>query len=143
MPVLELVDETFVAADARTVVAEVRDPQRWKEWWPDLILTPFMDRGALGIRWSAASNVWVGSVELWLERVSDGVLVHHYLRLDPVRSAPPLSPRQIAHERQRRAQSWKQAAFALKDRLEGNRRPGTPVLPSRSSLAPDVPTMGG
>lgn len=143
VPVLELVDETFVAADARAVATAVRDPLRWAEWWPDLALTPFMDRGELGIRWSAVGRAWVGSVELWLEAVGDGVLVHHYLRLDPVAAAGAASPRRIARERHRRALSWKRAAFALKDTLEGSRRPGTSVHPDGSSPAPDLPTMGG
>ena len=80
---LELVDETFVVADASTVRAAVGEPTQWVRWWPDLELTPFMDRGDLGVRWSAAGRHWVGSVELWLEAVGDGVLVHHYQRLDP------------------------------------------------------------
>ena len=42
-----------------------------------------MDRGLDGIRWSVTGR-WAGSLEIWLEEVGDGVLVHHYARLDPV-----------------------------------------------------------
>ncbi len=41
-----------------------------------------MDRGLDGIRWSV-TGAWVGSLEVWLEAVGDGVVVHHYARLDP------------------------------------------------------------
>jgi hypothetical protein len=135
VPVIDLVDETFIAATPEVVAAVVHEPERWSAWWPDLTLTVFMDRGPLGIRWSAQGAA-VGSCELWLEAVGDGVLVHHYVRLDPIdrRSGKPISVpespsgwRKVAAMRAERARDWKLHVWALKDELEGTRRPGTPV----------------
>ena len=133
MPALDLVDETFVVVDRARLAAVVADPARWRAWWPDLRLEVFMDRGLDGIRWSA-TGAWVGSVEIWLEPVLDGVLLHHYLRLDrpgpdgaPLPAATdPRGRRRDARARARRAREWKWTAWALKDELEAEREPGTP-----------------
>ncbi len=137
MPAVDLVDETFVVVDRPTLARIVADPARWALWWPDLSLTVFMDRGLDGVRWSVSGR-WVGSLEIWLEEVSDGVLVHHYARLDPVDPATgdarPLPTdlsgwRRAARARAARARAWKRSVWALKDELEtgrevGARRPG-------------------
>lgn len=137
MPAVDLVDETFVVADRGVLAAVVADPQSWRRWWPELELAVFMDRGLDGIRWSA-SGPWVGSVEIWLEPVGDGVLVHHYARLDPVDRATggpqPLPTglrgwRRASRARAARARRWKRSAWELKDRLERGRRPGEPRTP--------------
>ncbi|MCU0265850.1 MAG: polyketide cyclase / dehydrase and lipid transport [Actinomycetia bacterium] len=120
MPAVDLIDETFVVAAPAEVAAVVHDPARWKQWWPDLALTVFMDRGELGIRWSATGPL-VGSVELWLEPFGDGVIVHHFLRADPVR--PGADPVRL---RRRHALAWKRSVNALKDELEGGRAAGEP-----------------
>lgn len=146
VPTVDLVDETFVVADRRVLADVVADPARWAAWWPDLELEVFMDRGLDGIRWSA-SGPWVGSVEIWLEAVLDGVLVHHYARLDPVdpASGRPLPPpsdaagwRRAARERARRARAWKRSVWALKDAVEQGRAPGEP----RPGVVPPVPEPG-
>jgi hypothetical protein len=127
---LDLVDETFLVVDREQLAGIVADPRRWQQWWPDLALAVFMDRGAQGIRWSV-SGAWTGSLEVWLEPVGDGVLLHHYARLDPAPrggGAVTLSPRRIDRERRLRARAWKQHVFALKDELERGRAPGTPRL---------------
>lgn len=144
MPTVDLVDETFVVADRAVLAAVVADPARWRAWWPGLELTVFMDRGVDGIRWSATGE-WTGSLEIWLEAVGDGVLLHHYARLDPVdpRSGQALPPpddpagwRRAARERDRRARAWKRVVWALKDELEAGREVGEPRLrppdPARS-----------
>lgn len=120
MPTVDLIDETYVVAAPEAVAAAVHDPTRWRQWWPDLALTVFMDRGLDGIRWSV-SGALNGSLELWLERVGDGVLVHHYLRADP--SRPVRSPDRL---RRRHALAWKRSVNALKDELEQGREPGLP-----------------
>lgn len=144
MPALDLVDETYVVVDRARIAAVVADPRRWREWWPDLSLTVFMDRGLDGIRWSA-TGAWVGSVEIWLEPVGDGVLLHHYLRLDrpgpegvPLpAAADPRGRRRDARARARRARDWKRSAWALKDELEAGRAPGTPRSGASASAGPD------
>jgi hypothetical protein len=151
VPAVDLVDETFVVVDRARIAAVVADPQRWARWWPELRLTVFMDRGLDGIRWSVAGR-WIGSLEIWLEAVEDGVLVHHYARLDPVdpsTDGPQPLPtdlagrRGAARARSRRARAWKRTIWALKDELEagrpvGERRPGwvAPARPRAGERAP-------
>jgi len=135
VPYIDLVDETYIAALPATVADVFHDESRWSIWWPDLTLEVFMDRGPLGIRWSAVGDPH-GSIEIWLEAVSDGVLVHHYVRLDPLdprTKQPRPEPhddagwRRVAKARAERARRWKVQIWALKDELEAGRRPGTPV----------------
>ncbi|MGN6243472.1 MAG: polyketide cyclase / dehydrase and lipid transport [Motilibacteraceae bacterium] len=125
MPLLDLVDETFVVADPQAVAEAVADPSRWPVWFPDLTLAVTRDRGVKGIQW-AVTGPWTGSAEVWLEPMGDGVLLHLYLRLDPAGGAP--GPRRVDAERRRRAVAWKKHAWALKDALEAGRRPGDPRL---------------
>jgi hypothetical protein len=120
VPTVDLIDETYIVAAPEAVSAAVHDPARWRKWWPDLALTVFMDRGLVGIRWSVTGAL-NGSAELWLEPVGDGVLVHHYLRVDP--PGPVRSPDRL---RRRHALAWKRSVNALKDELEQGRQPGLP-----------------
>ena len=133
MPSVDLVDETFVVVSPHTVAAVVGDPQRWRTWWPGLQLSVFMDRADEGIRWTVTGEL-VGSSEIWLEPINDVVIVHYYLRADPttpgsvtqVRIIPESSRgrREVDRLRRRHALAWKQAVWALKDELEGQRRAG-------------------
>lgn len=120
MAQLDLVDETFVVADPARVAAAVRDPDRWRRWWPDLRLGVFQDRGDAGVRWNVRGAL-VGSMEVWLEPWGDGVLLHHYVRCDPA-GGGTVRPR----ERRRRQRHAKRVFWALKDELEGDRRAGEP-----------------
>jgi hypothetical protein len=54
-------------------------------------------------------------MEIWLEPVGDGVVIHWFLRADP---PAPLPARRAGRERDRRVRDWKRHAFALKDRAE-------------------------
>ena len=133
MPAIDLIDETFVLADPAAVAAAVHEPQRWARWWPALALEVFMDRGEKGLRWSATGPA-VGSLELWLEAWGEGVVVHHYVRLDRTEPGSATRARPLpsdaagwhaaAAERGRYARRWKQHVWALKDELEGPRRAG-------------------
>lgn len=133
MPLVDLIDETFIVADPRVVAAAVHDPDAWRRWWPGLELVVFMDRGIEGIRWTCTGEL-VGSTELWLEAWGDGVIVHYYLRADPTRpgsrtepmTIPPVRRGRVAvRESGRRALEVKRALNGLKDSLEAGRRPGT------------------
>ncbi|GAB3596754.1 hypothetical protein GCM10027446_23980 [Angustibacter peucedani] len=130
MALIDLVDDTFVAADPAAVAAVVADERRWARWWPDLALTTTRDRGPKGRQWRV-DGALVGTAEVWLEPWGDGVLVHCFLRLDPAPApAPgegPAAWRWAARERAARAQAWKRVVHGLKDDLEHGRRPGTPV----------------
>jgi hypothetical protein len=133
VPAVDLVDEMFVVVDRRVLAAMVADPVSWAAWWPDLTLTVFMDRGLDGVRWSVSGS-WVGSLEIWLEAVGDGVVLHHFARLDPSgpdgRPQPeqdgPAGRRRSARARARRARAWKRDMWLLKDTLELGRPVGAP-----------------
>lgn len=122
MPTVDLIEEFFVAAEPARVAAAVREPDRWAAWWPDLTLRIREDRGRLGARFAVVGAL-VGTMELWLEPVADGVIAHHYLRAEPAR---PLSPRATRRAVRRRVRHLKRSFWAFKDELEGDRRPGEP-----------------
>ena len=71
-----MVDETFLAVPPQRLAAEFADPARWRSLWPDLDLRVFADRGAQGVRWSVVGDAWRGSMEVWLEAVGDGTVLH-------------------------------------------------------------------
>jgi hypothetical protein len=137
-PVVDLVDDTFVACDPATVAAVVADPRRWSAWWPDLRLTTTRDRGPKGRQW-AVRGALVGTAEIWLEPWWDGVLLHFYLRADLPRAGEPGGDGQVTAERaarlrQHRAQLWKREVHRVKDELEHGRRAGDPSwAPTRAS----------
>jgi hypothetical protein len=138
MPLVDLIDETFIVADPATVAAALADPRRWRQWWPDLELAVFMDRGEQGVRWTVTGAL-VGSSELWLQRFGDGVIAHYFLRVDPTRGGSATEPASVRPRRRRRwaqrlarerALAWKRAVNALKDELEMGRPPGVPRVPA-------------
>lgn len=127
---LDLVDETFLAVPPGTVAAAFADPRRWVQYWPDLVLEAYTDRGEKGLRWTVRGAL-VGTMEVWLEPVLDGTVLHYFLRASPAdESGRPrrLSPRQLAKEFDRRAQAAKGIALGLKQTLEDGRAPGVPPL---------------
>ncbi len=131
MPSVDVVDETFLAVPPEVVAAEFADPSRWPRFWPDLQLEVMTDRGVQGMRWTVQGAL-VGSMEVWLEPVLDGTLLHYYLRADPAGpdDAPrPAPPRAAAAEVGRRQRAAKAIAFACKQRLEAGREPGEPPAP--------------
>jgi hypothetical protein len=127
-PVVDVVDDTFLACGPDRVAEVVADPQRWGAWWPDLSLATTRDRGVKGRQWTVTGAL-VGTAEIWLEPWWDGVILHFYLRADPVDSgAAPTTEagrqRWAARERQRQAGRWKTHVHRLKHELEAGRRPG-------------------
>lgn len=137
VPTVDVMDETFVVAPPSALAAAIGDPANWARWWPDLTLTVFADRGEEGIRWTV-SGAWTGSMEIWLEAVLDGTVLHYFLRLDPTDPDGPLARpagRAARAATQREALARQRVArrigFALKDRLEGDRPPGVAPSPVR------------
>jgi hypothetical protein len=128
---VDLIEETFIAADPALVAAAVHERDFVAALWPDLELTIFMDRGLDGVRWTAAGAL-VGSCEVWLEPSSDGVIVHTYVRCEPTGGSGTspiiLRPRAAAQEAGSRARHAKRVLWALKDRLEAGRAPGGPAV---------------
>lgn len=133
MPVVDLVDETFIVVPARQLAKVIAQTQRWVVWWPELHLEIFMDRGDEGLRWSVTGDL-VGSAEIWIEAFGDGVILHYYLRADPTvpssRTEPralPDSPRgRRTADRLRRSHAvrWKRNVWRLKAELETDRSVG-------------------
>jgi hypothetical protein len=122
VPQIDMIDETFVAVEPATVAAVLHDPGRWRRWWPELELSVFANRGVKGVRWNVTGAL-AGSMEVWLEPFGDGVILHYYLRADPA-GAPYRSVHRAAAEVRRRQRATKRVFWALKDELEGGRRPG-------------------
>jgi hypothetical protein len=117
-PAVDVTDDTFIRCPPAAVAPAVADPAAWASWWPGLVLTVSRDRGAKGVQWLVAGRL-AGSMEIWLEPVTSGTVLHWFLRADPpVRK----SPRGSARLRDRQVRAWKRHAFALKDRLEGAER---------------------
>jgi hypothetical protein len=135
MPSVDVVDETFLTVAPAVVAAELATPACWRALWPDLDLEVATDRGAQGVRWTVRGAL-VGSMEVWLEPVLDGTVLHYFLRADPPGpdgTPRPLPVRRGAAMARARQRAAKAIAFALKARLEGGRAPGEP--PGRPSSA--------
>jgi len=128
VPAVNLVDELFIVADPARVRAVVCDQARWERWLPGVVLAPYQDRGRKGLRWTVSGDL-VGTAEVWLEEHGDGVIVHAYLRADPVHpdAAQRRSSRRAAIERY--ALPLKRALLAVKDDLEGDRVLGSTRVP--------------
>ena len=126
VPILNVADDTFIVGDPRVVARLVNDPIRHQLWWPQLSLNVSRDRGRVGVEWTVngvwAGQSWAGSMEMWLEPVLDGVVLHHYVRLDPVGRS--LTDKQVAALNVTYATDWKRHVFALKDAVESTRSVG-------------------
>ncbi|GLY71436.1 polyketide cyclase / dehydrase and lipid transport [Amycolatopsis taiwanensis] len=121
-PALDVVDETFLTVPPKIVAAAFADPAVWRRYWPDLVLEIYTDRGDEGLRWTVRGAL-VGTMEVWLEPMLDGTVLHYFLRATPAR---PLGPRQLRKEADRRARAAKRIALGLKEILEDGREPGLP-----------------
>lgn len=121
-------DETFIVVPPSTLAAAFADPASWRRYWPDLVLEVYTDRGDKGLRWTVTGAL-VGTMEVWLEPVLDGTVLHYFLRATP--AGPGGAPRQLTwrelrREQDRRARAAKDLALGLKDVLEDGRAPGIP-----------------
>lgn len=121
---MDVIDETFLAVPPGTVAAAFADPGAWRRFWPDLRLSVYADRGDEGLRWTVEGAL-VGTMEVWLEPVLDGTLLHYFLRADPPPGVPA-RPRRLQREKVRRQLAAKAVALDLKAVLEDGRRPGCP-----------------
>lgn len=144
MPLVDLVDETFLVVPPHRLAAEFADPKAWPRWWPTLTLELAEDRGDEGVRWwvrgcpPGASHQLRGTSEVWLEQVRDGTVVHFYLRVDPDDVPRTTARRRRLADRLRRAYAvaFKRRLNELKDELEAARRPGERYGQGRSNLRP-------
>jgi hypothetical protein len=128
MHAVDVVDETFLAVPPSAVATALADPAAWRRFWPDLRLQLYSDRGPKGLRWTVRGAL-VGTMEVWLEPVLDGTVLHYFLRADfasPGDRPAGVAAKDVAREGQRRQLAAKQAAFVLKLALEAGREPGCP-----------------
>lgn len=120
-PQIHLVDDTWIDAPPETVSAVIADPANWRPWWPTLDLSLTRDRGLKGLQFAARSRAGyhplAGSAEIWLEPFKTGVILHHFVRLDPVQPAG-LSDRQARRHTRELAWQAKRVFWQLKDELE-------------------------
>jgi ribosome-associated toxin RatA of RatAB toxin-antitoxin module len=120
MPTLDISCDDLVVADPAYVAERLGSDTLWREWWPDLTLTPSERRGLEGVRW-AVTGAAVGTAEWWLEQVRDGVVVHWYLRVDPSR---PVRGRELARLKEGYVARYRDHLWRFKDEVEAGRAAG-------------------
>jgi ribosome-associated toxin RatA of RatAB toxin-antitoxin module len=120
MPSLDISCDDLVVADPAYVAERLGADTLWREWWPELTLTPSERRGLEGVRW-AVTGAAIGTAEWWLEQVRDGVVVHWYLRVDPER---PTGSRGLRKLQERYVARYRDNIWRLKDELEQGRAAG-------------------
>ena len=76
---MDIGDETYVAVAPRLLARRLVDPELLAEWFPRLTFEVFMDRAENGTRWSVTGEI-DGSMEVWLEPMPPGTLVHWFVR---------------------------------------------------------------
>ena len=111
MPTVDLFDETYVAVVPEVLAPRITAPSLLAEWFPRLSFDVFMDRGEKGTRWSITGEL-EGSMEVWLEPMARGTVVHWFVRGEPTTSAP----RDVAG---RYVDMINARMFAFKDAAEG------------------------
>lgn len=121
---VQIADETFVCADPADVGRAVADPAGWRRWWPDLRLTVVEDRGPAGHRWTVAGGL-TGTMEVWLQPMMDGVILHYFLHAEPAGDPAQLDLAKLNHHRR---VAGKKMAFEIKTRLEAQRPVGVSRL---------------
>ncbi|MGB9375185.1 MAG: polyketide cyclase / dehydrase and lipid transport [Jiangellales bacterium] len=79
MAPIDIVDETYVAVEPSLLAPGLTNPSLLRDWFPRLRFEVFMDRAEKGTRWSVAGEI-DGSMEVWLEPVAAGTVVHWFVR---------------------------------------------------------------
>jgi ribosome-associated toxin RatA of RatAB toxin-antitoxin module len=120
MPTLDISCDDLVVADPAYVADRLGADTLWREWWPELTLTPSERRGREGVRW-AVTGAAIGTAEWWLEQVRDGVVIHWYLRVDPTR---PASPRRLRKLQEQYVARYRNQIWRFKDEVESGRAAG-------------------
>ncbi|MBL1077768.1 polyketide cyclase / dehydrase and lipid transport [Nocardia sp. 2] len=123
MSSIQVADQTFVAAPGSAVGEVLADRARWRQWWPDLQLQVREDRGDKGIRWTVTGAL-DGTMEVWLESMLDGVILHYFLHAEPEGGAEGLSIRDLMAANRVRRVAGKKMSFEIKARLEAGRPAG-------------------
>ena len=119
---IQVADETFVAASPAAVGRAVGDRAAWRRWFSDLMLDVVEDRADKGVRWTVTGAL-TGTMEIWLEPVLDGVVLHYFLHAEPAGDPAALNLAALNH---RRRVAGKRMAFEVKNSLEATRPVGAP-----------------
>lgn len=123
---IQVADQTFVAAAPEKVAARVSVPARWRAWWPDLVLDVREDRAEKGVRWTVAGPL-TGTMEVWLEPVMDGTVMHYFLHAEPTGVSPQaVASLDLAGMNHARRLAGKAMTFEIKQQLEAGRAAGEP-----------------
>lgn len=124
MPLIDVMDSTWVRARPQAVGAVVADASLWTRWWPGLALAPVEFRGDKGVRWDVSSVQdfpgLTGTAELYLQAQGDGVVAHFFLRLDEA-DGTVVTPHDIERLRTRYRRYSKRALWGLGDQLDPGR----------------------
>lgn len=121
---IQVADVTYVAAPDTEVGAVVADRSSWRRWWPDLQLQVVEDRAEKGVRWTVGGPL-TGTMEIWLEPMLDGVLLHYFLHAEPTGvTGRQLARLNLAKLNHRRRVAGKRMAFEVKAHLERSRPVG-------------------
>lgn len=134
--IIQVADETFVAAAPSAAGDVVNDRARWRRWFPDLQLEVVEDRGNAGVRWRVAGPA-EGTMEIWCEEVLDGFVLHYYLHAEPTTplpAEPAAAMAAIAALNKQRRVAGKEMSFEVKSVLEGDREIGGPAAPDREAV---------
>lgn len=126
---IQVADQTFIAADPVDIGQTISNPADWRRWWPDLQLNVVEERGAKGIRWTVAGPL-TGTMEVWLEPVLDGAILHYFLHAEPVGAkAARVGTSNLAQLNHARRIAGKRFAFGVKQQLEVGRPIGESRVP--------------
>ncbi|GAD83256.1 hypothetical protein NCAST_18_01090 [Nocardia asteroides NBRC 15531] len=128
---IQVADQTFLAAPPAAIADVLSATNNWRRWWPDLRLDVREDRGDKGIRWTVAGPL-DGTMEVWLEAVPEGAILHYFLHAEPT-AAKPMTPRALAAANRARRVAGKDMSFELKARLEAGRPAG--VAPAAAAAS--------
>lgn len=121
---IQVADEMFVAADPAAVGLAVSDPAAWRRWFPDLLLEVIEDRAEKGMRWTVAGPL-TGTMEIWLQPVLDGVVLHYFLHAEPAGvTGAQLAKMNLGAMTYERRVAGKRMAFEVKNLLEASRQVG-------------------
>ncbi|MCE5291674.1 MAG: polyketide cyclase / dehydrase and lipid transport [Nocardiaceae bacterium] len=123
MSSIQVSDQMFIAAPGEVVARALAAPNRWRGWWPKLSVSVREDRGAKGVRWIISGEL-DGTMEVWLEPMLDGVIVHYFVHAEPTSTPVNL----VALNRKYRV-SGKEMSFELKKEIEAGRPAGIPPAP--------------
>lgn len=113
MPGLDIHDETFVAVPPGVLRRAMVDAEVVSDWFPGLRSSVFMDRGDKGVRWSVSGDI-DGSLEVWLEEVPRGTVVHWFVR----GHNPPGASRGVNRRTATYRSTLNERMFSLKDEVE-------------------------